>query len=86
MTLTNMPYVSPFLNMSASSRNMNLGLVNDMNKSKWLEGYASIIQPFNSNTVSLLVKYILSLLEKISFNLLISLVARSMLGPVTMHI
>ena len=72
--------------MSASSRNMNLGLVNDLKESKWLEGYASIIQPFNSKTVSLLVKYIPSLLEKIAFNLLISLVAKSILGPVTMHI
>ena len=53
---------------------------------RWLDGYASIIQPFSSNTVSLLVKYIPSLLEKIAFNLLISLVAKSMLGPVTMHI
>ena len=46
----------------------------------------AMIQPFNSNTVSLLVKYIPSLEEKIAFKRLISLVAKSILGPVTMHI
>jgi hypothetical protein len=29
---------SPFLNISASSKNMNLGLVSDLKESKWLEG------------------------------------------------
>ena len=38
------------------------------------------------STVTLLVKYMPNLLEKISFRRLINLVARSTLGPVTMHI
>ena len=64
---------------------MNLGLVR-LRMNQVVAGYASIIQPFNSNTVSLLVKYIPNLLEKIAFKRLISLVAKSILGPVTMHI
>src|ERR671930_2362624 len=52
----------------------------------WFDGYASIVQPFSSNTVSLLSKLIPSFGSNNPFILFISLIAMSMLGPVTMHI
>jgi hypothetical protein len=45
-----------------------------------------ILQPFNSKTASLLVNVIPSLSSKSPFILLISLIAISWLGPVTIHI
>ena len=56
-----------------------------MNLSGWMDRLLSYNRS-SSRTVSLLVKYIPSLLEKIAFNRLINLVARSILGPVTIHI
>src|ERR671910_3750277 len=41
---------------SASSKRMNLGFVKERKASKWLEGYASMLQPFNSKKVSLLAE------------------------------
>ena len=76
---------SPFLKKSPSI-NMNLGLSDALYASMWFDGYASILQPFSSNTVSLLSKVTCSLGSNNSFILFMSLIAMSMLGPVTVHI
>src|SRR5918911_4086723 len=77
---------SPFLKKSPSSIKMNFGLSRDLYASIWFDGYASILQPFISNTVSLLSKVTCNLGSNNAFILLISLIAMSMLGPVTIHI
>jgi hypothetical protein len=64
---------------------MNLGLVNDLNESRWFDGYASTLTPFKSRTVSLLVKSIPNFGSKIAFNLLINFVARSIFGTLLLY-
>src|ERR687887_2118179 len=74
---------SPFLKKSPSSISMNLGLSKALYASMWFDGYASMLQPFSSNTVSLLSNVTYNLGSNNAFILLISLIAMSMLGPVT---
>jgi hypothetical protein len=65
---------------------MNFGFVKERKASKWLEGYASMLQPFNSKIVSLLANVIPSFSSNKAFIRFMSLIASSWLGPVTIHI
>src|ERR671931_374540 len=73
---------------SASSSNMKDTLGKPRIASKWCDGNASIFTPFSSITVYFVSKLTRPLLLPVNsfFNLPIKAIAKSILGPITMHI
>jgi hypothetical protein len=71
---------------SASSMSMNLGPVSERIASRWCEGNASTLHPFRVMAVCFFLLAPSSSGRQMSTSRLISPLASSMFGPVTMHI
>jgi hypothetical protein len=72
---------------SASSSKINETLGNPLIASRWCDGNASIYTPFSSITVFFESKTVSTLVPENSFFILsMRAIAKSILGPVTMHI